>query len=83
MEALSMLKTVIFPNGCLIDRDLQILLAMDLVPKLEKAGMTMPEWTRGAEFLEEPHLTKVKSVVCRGCVLTSCTHNSEYSPPPA
>ena len=80
MTNLDTLKTVIFPKGCLIGCEMQIMLATDLVPKLEAAGMTTPEWTRGAALLEEPHLSKVKDIVCQGCALTSCVHNTGFSP---
>ncbi|MDA2922715.1 hypothetical protein MYX07_05640 [Patescibacteria group bacterium AH-259-L07] len=80
METVDILETACFPKGCLIDREMQLMLATDLVPKLKATGLTLPEWTRGAALLEEPHLSRVKAIVCRGCMLTSCLHNSRYSP---
>ncbi len=79
-ETINILETVCYPKGCMINEEMQLMMAMVLVPRLREAGMTTSEWTLGAALLEEPHLTKVKSVVCRGCNLKLCPHNGKYSP---
>lgn len=79
MKTIDILETACFPKGCMFDENLQLILATELVPKLRDAGMTPSEWTRGAALLEEPHLTQVKSIVCKGCRQTLCPHNSKYS----
>lgn len=76
----NILELCCFPKGCLIPEEMQLYLATVLVPRLEEMGMETSEWTCGAELLEEPHLSMVKSVVCRGCALTKCSHNSKFSP---
>jgi len=68
-----------FPKGCLLDKFTQTLLAINLIPKLEDSGMKMPEWTRGALLLEEPHFSKVKSIVCKGCNVFNCQFSSRIS----
>lgn len=73
-----MLELCCFPKGCLIDDSMQSVLATVLVPELEASGMKTYEWTRGALMLEEPHLTKVKGIVCRGCKLSACQHNPQH-----
>lgn len=81
METIGILEAVCFPKGCRIGKEDQLMLATVIVPKLKESGMIVAEWTRGAALLEEPHLSKVKSIVCRGCGHTSCQHNnSKYSP---
>lgn len=52
------------------------MLATVLIPKLEAAGMKTTEWTRGALMLEEPFLSQVKDIVCRGCMHFECEHNT-------
>jgi hypothetical protein len=70
------LETCCFPKGCRIDEESQPYLATVLIPKLEAAGMETAEWTLGALMLEEPHLSRVKSIVCRGCKHFECEHNT-------
>lgn len=76
----NILETYCFPKGCLIPEDQQPYLATVLIPQLEAAGMKTAEWTRGALMLEEPHLTKVKSIVCRGCGRWECQFNPRFKP---
>lgn len=80
MESLNILETVCYPAGCMINEEMQTMLALVLVPKLKEAGLTTAEYTRGATLLEEPYFTKVKSIVCHGCGHTSCQYNGKYSP---
>jgi len=72
---MDLLKTCCFPNGCILPNESQKMLALVMVPKLEAAGMTPTEWTTGAVMLEEPHLSKVRSIVCQRCNLTACQFN--------
>jgi hypothetical protein len=72
----NILETCCFPKGCRIAEDMQPMLATVLIPKLEAAGMKTDEWTRGALMLEEPFLSQVKAIVCRGCKHFECEHNS-------
>ena len=65
-----------FPKGCVIDKEMQLMLATVLVPKLEAAGMKTAEWTLGALALEEPFLTQIKGITCRGCMHFECVHNT-------
>lgn len=74
------LELCCFPNGCLIHEDHQPYLATVLIPQLEAAGMKTAEWTRGALMLEEPHLTKVKGIVCRQCNISECPFNPRFRP---
>jgi len=76
----NVLETCCFPKGCLIPEETQLLLALVLIPKLEAAGMKAAEWTRGALMLEEPHLSKVKSIVCRQCNIRECPFNPRFRP---
>lgn len=76
----NILELCCFPKGCLIPKDQQPYLATVLVPKLEVAGMKTAEWTRGALMLEEPHLTKVKNIVCRRCNIRECSFNPRFRP---
>ncbi|MDO8407816.1 MAG: hypothetical protein Q7S95_01085 [bacterium] len=73
-----MLETCCFPKGCRIADEMQPMLATVLIPKLEAAGMKTAEWTRGALMLEEPLLSQVKAVVCRGCAIYDCEHNPQH-----
>lgn len=70
-----------FPKGCCIDAESQPYLATVHIPKLEAAGMKVAEWTLGALNLEEPHLSMVKSIVCKGCRHTECIHNAKHPTP--
>lgn len=74
------LEMCCFPKGCLIPKDHQPMLATVLVPQLEAAGMKTAEWTRGALMLEEPHLTKIKGIVCRQCNIRECPFNPRSRP---
>lgn len=76
----NILETCCFPKGCLIPEDHQPYLATVLIPQLEAAGMKTAEWTRGALMLEEPHLTKVKGIVCRQCNIRECPFNPRFRP---
>lgn len=70
------LELCCFPKGCHIKKETQPFLATVLVPKLEAVGMKTAEWTCGALMLEEPYLSTVKSIVCRGCMHFECEHNT-------
>lgn len=72
------LETYCFPKGCMIGKDMQLMLATVFIPDLEAAGMKTAEWTRGALMLEEPFLSQVKSVVCRRCKHFECEHNPQH-----
>ena len=74
------LELCCFPQGCLIPADHQPYLATVIVPQLEAAGMKTVEWTRGALMLEEPHLSKVKGIVCRQCNIHECAFNLHFRP---
>ncbi len=74
------LETCCFPEGCLIPEDRQLCLATVHIPQLKAAGMTTGEWTRGALMLEEPHLTKVRGIVCRQCNIRKCSFNPRFRP---
>ena len=76
----NILELCCFPKGCLIPEELQPHLATVLVPKLEAAGMKTAEWTRGALMLEEPHFSKVRSIVCRPCNIVKCPINPRFRP---
>ena len=76
----NVLELCCFPKGCLIPEDHQPYLATVLVPQLEAAGMKTAEWTRGALMLEEPHLSKVKGIVCRQCNICECPFNLRFKP---
>ncbi len=76
----NVLETCCFPKGCLIPEDHQPYLATVLIPQLEAAGMKTAEWTRGALMLEEPHLSKVKGIVCRQCNIRECPFNPRFKP---
>ena len=76
----NILETCCFPKGCLIPEDHQPMLATVLIPQLEAAGMKTAEWTRGALMLEEPHLTKVRGIVCRQCNIRECPFNPHFRP---
>lgn len=68
------------PKGCLLPEDTHLLLAMLYVPKLETAGMKVAEWTRGALMLEEPYLSQVRAIFCRGCARVECQFNLHREP---
>lgn len=72
------LELCCFPKGCLIPEETQPMLATDLVPQLEAAGMETVEWTRGALMLEEPYLSEVKGIVCRQCNICECPFNPRF-----
>ena len=74
-RSFNILELCCFPKGCRIDPETRPYLATVLVPQLEEAGMQTVEWTKGALMLEEPFLSKVKAVVCRGCCHIECVHN--------
>jgi len=74
----NILETCCFPHGCLIPEDHQLRLATVLIPQLEQAGMTVAEWTRGAEIFEEPYFSKVKAVVCKQCNIRECPLNPHF-----
>lgn len=76
----NILETCCFPKGCLIPEGLQPHLATVLIPQLEAAGMKVAEWTRGALALEEPYLSKVKSIVCKPCGIYKCPFNPHFKP---
>ncbi len=76
----NVLELYCFPKGCLIPEDDQPHLATVLIPQLEAAGMKTAEWTRGALMFEEPHLTKVKGIVCRQCHIRECPFNPRFKP---
>ncbi len=78
VRTFNILETCCFPKGCRIADEMQPRLATVLVPQLEAAGMTAAAWTRGARMQEEPFLSQVKSVVCRGCKHFECEHNPQY-----
>jgi len=76
----NVLELCCFPEGCLISEEEQPLLATVLVPRLEAAGMKTIEWTRGALMLEEPHFSKVRSIVCKPCNTVECPINPRFKP---
>ena len=76
----NILETHCFPKGCLIPEETQPYLATVLIPQLEAAGMKTAEWIRGALILEEPHLSKVKDIVCRRCNIRECPFNPRFRP---
>ena len=71
----NVLEVCCFPTGCLLPEGVRDSLATVFVPELEEAGMSPAEWTRGALQLEEPHLSNVKSIVCKRCNMRECPFN--------
>ena len=81
-NTINALETDCFPRGCQLPGMLQYALATTFVPQLKAAGMTAAEWTRGAELLEEPYLSQTKGIVCAGCAIFTCEHNSRQGQQP-
>lgn len=71
---------ICFPQGCMIHETIQSMLTVQFVPQLKAAGMTRADWTRGAS-LEEPYLSRLKGIVCKGCGIGECQFNANFRLP--